>query len=283
MLSEFVKAISELAVRAKEPTMFRDECDPRKAYLVHDGVLKETTVTPPLLHARVDTVASLMQSLDTFSSENGTASIWHSRHTIVALLDNDDRLEICEMPLRFSEQFLSLTSLPKAFEQKALILFLKRNLNGAVDDTLISAFRRIDFAKREEGKTNISHGEESLGRSVQASVTGALDIPEFMTATVSVYANADIRVPVTIRLSVDINVRDGLIELTPLPDVLENAIVEAQEAIAERLEGEYAVFYGSPSCIPNGSGQSCCNVPSNPPHEQAVTKTYKESQRKNRS
>lgn len=249
MLKEFVEAISGLAVRATEPRILRDAADPRKAYVVANGQLQETTVQPPLLASPVETFESLFDAIKMFGGEQ--ASVWHDRHCVVAMLDNADRLEEVRLALRVSEQFKALASLPKAFDQRALILFLKRNLAGAVDDTLISIFRKLDFQKREEGGATIKHGDESLGRGIHAAVTGSAEIPEFLTATIVVYSNPEIRFSVTVRLSVDIDVQRCVIELTPLPDEIERAILATQEYINSTLldlaPQHVAIFNGTPA------------------------------------
>lgn len=249
MLKEFVEAISGLAVRATEPRMLKDAADPRRAYLVANGVCTPTAVEPPLLKSPVETFESLFDAIKTFGGE--AASVWHNRHSVVAMLDNADRLEGVRLALRMSEQFKALTSLPKAFDQRSLILFLKRNLAGAVDDTLISIFRRLDFTKREEATGNVKHGDESLGRGVHAAVTGSAEIPEFLTATIIVYSNPEIRFPVTVRLSIDIDVQRCVIELTPLPDEIERAILATQEYIGTTLldlaPEHVAIFNGTPA------------------------------------
>jgi len=249
MLKEFVEAISGLTVAASSPKLLRDPADPRKAYLVHDGELKETTVQPPLLQSSVETMADLMSAIETFGGD--AASVWHDRHQILALLDNGDRLETVRMDLNYSEQFKAILSLPKAFDQRSLILFLKRNLAGAIDSTLVSIFRKLDFSKREEKAAAVKHGDESLGRSVHAVVTGSSEIPEFLTATLRVYSNPDVKFPVTIRLSVDIDVQRCTIELTPLPDEIENAILATEAGIGEQLSNKagegVTVFNGTPA------------------------------------
>lgn len=249
MLKEFVEAIGGLAIRSVEPKLLKDAVDPRTAYLVANGVCTPTPVQPPLLKAPVETFESLFDAIKTFGGE--AASVWHDRHCVVAMFDNADRLEGARLALRMSDQFKALTSLPKAFDQRSLILFLKRNLAGAVDDTLISIFRKLDFQKREEGGATIKHAEESLGRGIHAAVTGAAEIPEFLTATVIVYSNPEIRFAVTVRLSVDIDVQRCVIELTPLPDEIERAILMTQEYIGSTLlemaPEHVAIFNGTPA------------------------------------
>lgn len=254
MLKEFVEAIAKLAIDAGEPKIIHDQADPRVAYLAHAGAYTPITVQPPLLAAPVDTIDSLAEALATFGGSS--TSIWHDRHQIVALLDNSDRRERVRLPLHQSQQFKALAALPKTFDQRGLVLFLKRVLAGAIDEGLLAIFRQIDFTKREEGAGTVKHGDESLGRSVHAVVRGCGEIPEFITVTTHVYANQDLRYAVTVRLSVDIDVTRGAIELTPLPDELENAILASQERIAQAL-AEVApetatVFYGTPGFAEGG-------------------------------
>lgn len=251
MLKEFVEAIAGLAVRGSTPTIMRDSADPRLAYLLHDGQLKEMTVQPPLHASVVDTFESLYESVSHFGGS--AASVWHDREQVVALLDDTDRLETVELSLCRSQQFQAICLLPKTFDQRSLILFLKRNLAGAIDDGLIAIFRQIDFSKREDGGATVKHGEESLGRSVHAAIANALSIPEYMTATVRCYSNPGLQFPVTIRISVDIDLQRGTFELTPLPDEIVNAIRATQEHLGELLRAgipeNATVFAGTPKFV----------------------------------
>lgn len=264
MLKEFVEAISGLAVHAAEAQILRNPFDPRKAFLLHHGAVNEMQVAPPLWNAFAETFADLFTVIEEFGSDN--PSIWHDEDGVVALLNNSDRLERVQLKLQKSDQFRALNSvLPKAFDQRGLILFLKRNLAGAVDDTVITAFRKLDFSKREEGSSVIRHGEESLGRGIHGKVTGESEIPEFLTVTVSVYTNPDAYFPVNIRLSVDIDVQRSMIELSVLPDELTRASTATQGEINRRLierdnDATDRGVQASPVTIIRGTPTFACTV-----------------------
>jgi hypothetical protein len=253
MLKAFVDAIAGLAVSASQPKIIKDTGDPRKLLVCHNGTEREVDVAPPLHASTVNVFESLYEAVERFSDEK-PASIWHDRAQVVALLDDDDRRETVRLALRVSEQFRSLEQLPGSFDQRSLVLFLKRNLAGAVDVGLIAIFRQIDFSKREEGGTTVKHGDESLGRSIHAAIANAADIPEYLTVRVPVYSNPGIvQFLVTIKLSVDIDVQRGTFELTPLPDELENAVRYTQEQLGELLRSgapeNATVFSGTPRFV----------------------------------
>lgn len=249
MLKEFVDAIASLAVSAEQMQVLRDPYDPRKAYVRHGDELREIVVPPPLLGAEVETLDGLFDAIRAFGAEDN-ASIWHDQAGIVALLNNDDRLETVTLRLRYTEQFFALRQLPKVFDQRSLILFLKRDLGGAIDDGLLAVFRQLDFTKREEAGGAVKHGDESLGRSVHAAVTGRADIPEFINVSVPVLMNRDLVQSAGIRLSVDIDVQRCLIQLSPMPDEIERALLMTQDHIhrvlCERGDCEFHVFAGTP-------------------------------------
>jgi hypothetical protein len=253
MLKAFVDAIAGLAVSSSEPKIIRDAGDPRKLFLSHNGTLTEVDVTPPLHASTVNTFEALSAAVERFG-EDKQASIWHDRAQVIALLDDDDRRETVRLALIMSDQFKSLQKLPGVFDQRSLVLFLKRNLAGAVDVGLIAIFRQIDFSKREEGGATVKHGDESLGRSIHAAIANAADIPEYLSVRVPVYSNPGlVQFLVTIKLSVDIDVQRGTFELTPLPDELENAVRYTQEQLGELLRSgapeNATVFSGTPRFV----------------------------------
>ena len=233
MLAQFVEAIGNLATRAKTPTLLADPSNPRVTYLLHDGQMTSIDNPKPIMRADVETTNDLLSAVQRFGGKS--ASLWHDRLSIVAVLDDGDRRESVTIELVHSDQFLALGKLPRNFDQRALVLFLKRELCGAIDEGLLPIFRSIDFRRSEGAVGKLEHGDESLGRSVQAAVEGRGEIPEFLTATVPVYANPGLRIMRPVRLSVDINVHDAVIQLTPLPDELKNAVSAAQLAIGEVL------------------------------------------------
>ena len=238
MLKEFTEAIAALAVAAKSPRVFRDETDPRKAWVWIDGDLHDKDIAPPLVRAVVDTIPALGEVIAEWGAKEEGVSVWYGEEEVVAILNNEDRREYAILPLQLSDRFRALQSLPKAFDQRSLILFLKRTLYGSIDESLLPRFRGLDFSKREEASSTVKHGEESLGRSIHAAVVGAADIPEFMEVRVPVYSNPGLTWPQTVRLSVDINVAQCLVELTPLPDQLSLALAAAQEQLGTLLTNE---------------------------------------------
>jgi hypothetical protein len=251
MLKEFVEAIGKLAVDARQPVMVGDRFDPRKAYLIHAGKIEEKAVAPPLLNSRVDTLESLDAAVGKFAQ--GDASAWCSRECVEVVLDSEDRLERIRLPLFLSDQMKAVLTLPRSFSQKDLVLFLKRNMAGAIDPAEIAPFRQLDFTKREAAGGVVKHGEESLGRSVQAAVAQASEIPEFLVVNVRVYANPDIVFRTNINLSVDIDLQRGVIDLTPLPDEIVYAFESAENhvftAVSDQLDGDATMFRGTPTMV----------------------------------
>lgn len=249
MLKEFVQAISEMAVKAKSPAMVADPFNPRKAYLVIDGVAFEKEVTPPLLNARVDTLESLEAAFTKFADDD-SATVWCSKKGVEVVIDSNDRIERLCLPLSFSDQMIASMKLPRSFSQRDLVLFLKRDMAGAIDPAVITPFRQLDFTRSDRTSGIARHGDESLGRSVQAAVSQANEIPEFLTINVRVFSNPDIVFRASIVLSVDIDPQRGVIDLTPLPDEIVNAFEAAEDhvvtAVSDQL-GDACVFRGTPT------------------------------------
>lgn len=237
MLAELFDRICSQAAtaagQAKKLEMIDIPGDPRRK-LVTFGSDKELLALPaPVRKHTVESLEDLVRLVKTCGSQV-QAVIWHSADAVVAILDDADRHDRITMDLHESEQMLALSS-NMLFDQARLIRFLRVTLSGTGAERFVPVFRRLDFHRSNSAASSVKHGDESLGRSIEAKVQGTEEIPEELTLAVPVYANMGLRKAEPIRLAVEIDVSNERFALTPLADQMQMARQNAQLFVREKL------------------------------------------------
>jgi hypothetical protein len=115
---------------------------------------------------------------------------------------------------------------------------------------LLTAVRSIKFRTSEAGASTIQQGNESLGRTIEAEVTGAGDIPESVLVSCAVFSNPGEREKTfTVGCDLEIVPAEKKFRFRPIPDEIERvtdaALAGIRDRIADTLQ-DIAVFYGSP-------------------------------------
>lgn len=231
MLREFVQAIAEMATNAHKPQIVAAPGDPRHCRVFVNGTSETLDIPRPDQASTVATVDDLVAAVERYGGEN--SAIWHNQSCICAVLDDSDRRELIRLDLKLSDQMRAICALPEPFDPKSLIVWLKKKMVGAVNDELANVFRSLDFQRTDQASSRVKHESESLGRSVQATVTPT--IPEVLKPNVRIYANPDLPMRRVIRLSLDVDHAHGQLELDPLADEVELAVQSVQAEIHELL------------------------------------------------
>jgi hypothetical protein len=111
--------------------------------------------------------------------------------------------------------------------------FLSRRLCRGVPREAIAPFRRIDFARLQKTQTVSERGNESLGRSIEATVQGVESLPDSVFATIPLLAEAD-GPTMTFRIRVDIDAAGGAL----IPSIDEAEVVMAMVSIRHYAANE---------------------------------------------
>jgi hypothetical protein len=115
-----------------------------------------------------------------------------------------------------------------------------------VPEGLASRFRVLEFQRKNDGSSRLEHGRESLGKSVEAVVNNAENIPESFNISVPVF-DLELSTVEPITVSVDIDMAAGTIAIDVVPGQLEMAKRNAIATIANAINNqtESSVFHGS--------------------------------------
>lgn len=253
MLAEFLNTFAGY-VRGALGT----ECVTHKALpemvFVRQGVTHTEYEVPParrthFVHGYADLIAVCADPMAV------TPEVFHEHSGIMIHLNREDRRDTVGMSLVESHRFKVLRELQAKdpMTQQEAIRLLRFGLHGTGVDKVIAALRRMDTTRRSDGQSTVEHGRESLGRSVEAAVQNADQIPEAFQVSTPVFINpglADLTiVTVWCGVLIDLTCNPVRIEIKPLADEISNAFIRAQEAIGARLARDLPgtpIFHGKP-------------------------------------
>lgn len=231
--------------------------DPRTVLVKHGKSMTERAVAVPIRSHKVlsveDAIAVAKQAAQ--PGHANSPEVWHSPNKIVVVLDAADRRDTATMAFECSTQYAKLCELETRgpLDQKKLISLLRVDFAGCIDlPGLLTSVRKIKFRASTSGESNVQHGNESLGKSVEAEVSGVdAAFPEEVVVKVPVYRNYGedgFRTSVVCALEIDPPTQT--FSFRPLGGEITRAMHAAQESIGARLRdgvGETVpVYFGEP-------------------------------------
>lgn len=249
MIREALELIQETALDAKAAGV-APGVELRNATLLEtaEGLVKQPHDPPARQHKvrNLDTLSTLVEG-------RADASVWHADNTVIAILaDKDDghRDDRVTWSLSASAKFQCLTrDAATARSHADFVKFLVQNLRDEFDAAapgLLGTIRSLKFLTADQQTGNIQQGRESVGRSIDAEVTGAKDLPETVLIKVRRWASLEYLASVECLLVLDTTNRT--LALKPLADQLECAENDAQDWLDGQLTDavKCPVYYGTP-------------------------------------
>lgn len=258
MLSaDAIKAIQTTAQQAHAPQIIPMQDDPRRVCAVINGELHEIAVPPPSIDNTADSLQSLLDQAACILAA-GVArrcQIWYQSPSdledtagVVLVHDTTDRRDMTRLALRQSQQFLALKSLGKGSRARPMahreaVRFLRLELGLSPEQ--IAPFRRLQFSAGQRTDAEVAKGRESLGRQVEASVSGAGEPPEELTISVPVYETHGETAGRLIRLAVDFDPAAQTVTFCPLPGELARAVHAHMIELAARIAAYFTTEEGT--------------------------------------
>lgn len=251
MLAEFVNRLVFLANRAQQPEVITSEALPELA-LVREGDRFTQLPIPPKRRSMTlvgldDLIAAVKDPVLARAPE-----IHHGSGKVVVLFDRADRRDRATIELRESERFTAVRQMHGrglAMKPRDAVKFLRFDLPRTAS-TVVQALARIDFTRKSSGASTTAHGKETLGRSVEAAVQQADQVPEQFFASVPVYSNPGFReFEASIEIGIYLDVESEVVTFRVLADELDKALNAAQSFIDKELAEQLPDvprFHGSP-------------------------------------
>lgn len=225
MLAEFLNSIVNLAKKGDSMEIVQLGRSPRKFWMRHGDTVKEFKADPPLRHSKLASFADLVKAIkDTRICPS--AEVFYNPDGIQVVVDAHDRLEFLSFPFKFSARFQALAALvsPKSLNPKAAVQWLRYAIATPEAETVAALLRQLDFQRLQVGKSDIKHGRESLGRSVESIVQQADTIPEWFDVRVPVVIQAPLNeIQVTFRVGLTLDHETQTVVFQSPSDALANA------------------------------------------------------------
>lgn len=227
--------------------------DGRTFFYEHKGEIHERAIPADLRSHSVCSVDDFTEAFKRWSNLQ-IGVIWMDSSGLTLILDDACRRETVSLGLRSSVVFRKVLELHQgaaSLDQRGFMQLLRREFRdagGARD--MLTAVSAIDFKRVESGNSTFSHGNESMGRSIEMEVTGAGDLPAGFKVQTNLWSNPGETDDVfTIEFDVEIDVDKQRFIVKPMPDQVDAAIEASLESIRTRLEeelGEVTILYGTP-------------------------------------
>lgn len=215
------------------------------------AVVTQYDIPAPRRNHKVGTVLDLCNAVKaltvgslTKDCADARVRIWIGDGLITAVLDDEERRDFVTMQLCKTETFNRIVALcNKQLGQKDLIQHLRttlRNADGAAG--LLTTVRSIKFRSSESGHAEAQVGRESMGRSVEAAVTGATDFPDELSISVHVFRDHsfDSDFEETLTMTFDCIVEEQRFKLELLPDLVSTVTDNTLSKIADFVSKQFA-------------------------------------------
>lgn len=253
MFVEALKFLAEQAEKASVPFILKPEAEPDHIYYINGDI--QVAKPNPRQHTAADLSAIIAVASD---PANPNAEVWYSAAGVVCVLDADTRRDHVVLPLAFSPQLkeiLSWGDKSKPFGQRELILKLRTMFKRSLDQSpgLLDLLRSLKFTASSVTGSNISSNKSSVGKSIEAEVTGAAALPDEFWLSVPVFAGGAFRpIEAKVDVAIEMDAVAQTFTLHPVPGTVAQQVALAEGVIGETLRAELKstpakVYYGNPN------------------------------------
>ena len=251
MLADAIQKIVGLGQAARSLEVLTHPSLPDQVFLRHGDQLHEHLVSPPPRKPTLVGVNDLVSMLS-IGSVATAPEVYVGPAGVVAFLDSGARDEIATLPLTESARFKLCQEIerqPRSFAPRDLVRFLRQTLWGGASNQLIQSLSRIDFTRTSTGRTDVKHGRETLGRTVEAVVQQADDVPESFVAHIPIWTTPGAPFTRAIEFGIYLDAEKSAIELSVRSDscseARNGALMALCYTLSEALKG-VPVFMGAP-------------------------------------
>lgn len=238
MIREALQHLADTARAAAAVQIVHPNAEPPHVYYLYDPNSKQLTrheagEYPPRRYTLggIDAVAAAAKQWGT-----ERAVILAGDGQVELLPDEASRRDamICRLEQTPAYETLAeLASDRKSYAQRDFIELLRIDLAEAVDAGAAELFRNVQLADNRQTLTSEQAAAKGLSRSVQLEMITKYPIPEWLTATVSVYTGFSH--PCAIRCAVRIDLEAGKFGIVPTPYDIEAAQQATDAALVTEL------------------------------------------------
>lgn len=238
--------------------LVRPESEPSDVYLIvnertgkHDRLIAE----PPKLTLAAEGTSAIIEFVKAASDESPT--VYYSANRIDATkIDSNGRRHAIglNLPTQDAYRWLCGQSVDRAEvrPQRAFVNILRVIFRDAIPVDVIKNFRKVVWRADAETESAVAHNANSLGKKINATVSGESAIPEEMTLHIGVFDISEAlaaRYPV--RVAVEAHHESKGFLMIPVANDLHKVRAQALEDLMARIRSaipeSVPVIYADPS------------------------------------
>lgn len=239
MIADAIAKIVQLATDAHDLKIKRVEGVPNRVWMLgRDGTATEIPITIPDWLV-LDTCESFIDAIkEVLDLQVEGVRVFHNDDKLLADVIDGIPRSTYEMHLSRTDQFSLLDKLSSCevrwYDHRGFLRLLRHDLAECGTEGTASIMQRVTFKQHSGGQSDISHGKESMGRSVNSAVDAIEELPQTLLLTVPVYCEFPM-IYQQIMCSLEIDANAARFALTPRPGQMDQAVIDAQEEIGKHL------------------------------------------------
>jgi hypothetical protein len=165
-------------------------------------------------------------------------------------------LSLSQRSTMLKEFLLALTDLAveakgrPSYKQADFVRLLRITFAGCLGPAgnLLEIVRKIQFRVNQAGRSEVQHGKASIGKSLEAELTGAGALPEEVVFQVPIFESGfqDLEM---VGCALEVDPQTETFQLIPYPRSIEEALSVAEERLGAELTASLEgvrVFHGVP-------------------------------------
>lgn len=259
MLKELFESVMRAGQRDVAAVVPAPPSEPSDVYFLRDidGNLERVKAEKPPFLGTVHDVGSLVEAADLMG---GPHVFWYGRHRL--FLQGEGGLARVRLPVTHSapanwlHKACAVGDDGVQFSQRELLRFLKNTMAASGGDAYVGLIEKIQFKVLQEGEAEIRQAKVSLGKRLEAQLTGTDKMPDVMRFKIPAFVNIAEHKRYDITLTLDVNPQTEMFILRPLPDSHEQVMLAAEDDLLEQLAlaiekkggevGQAPVLFGTP-------------------------------------
>lgn len=261
MLAEALKYIEGLMTRASATQLIRVPGRHTEAWMRTGSEVTLLNLDDPMMAHEISSFSDILNAAVKFKEAEYCPKIYFNETQVVVYVGADDLREKLTCSLKYTQRFVTLLNMGGSGISGSpadIIRTVRFQLNGIGFDELAASLRKVDFSRKSTGASDVAHGRESYGRSVEAEVQGTNNIPETVVVETPVYENDGVRgLRARIVCGIFIDAQQGVITLRPLADEIRNGQMNVLADVRQMIENAcpgIPCYEGTPRLIESVTG-----------------------------
>jgi len=235
------KYLVGLGMKLATGTTIKPDSEPEDVYYLQypNGAIERKVADPEPRDHNILFVEDMVAFAINHKSDLDSMSIWCSRTGITLILNESTRRDHVRLPLEKSRQISTLELWNNStiwLDQTSLVRILRATFSECLPGQVIPAFRRLKFRVNSSGEKVLEHGRSSIGKTLEAELTGESALPEELVFHVPMFNGSNLSIWSHIRCIVDADPHAEKIAIIPQAGQCEGAWLRSESEIAKLIK-----------------------------------------------